>query len=190
MRPNSIVSLFSLLCELIFSPASPLGLSTPAPPVAPPVVWSGLLMGGLGRHWSSGGSTCRPAVGDVPARCRFGDVTAYSRTRDECDGFGGRDRAWRSGAFGPFGILPSGKHGRARSARRVRRIGREAERHRGPTERLPDGEADSTPPCWGRQADGVGSSPLARGAGEMERMLLFRYGDTDPPSLTRPLLAH
>ena len=168
-----------LLCEFIFSPASPLGLSTPAPPV----VCSGRLMGGPGRRWPPGGPTCRPADGDMPARCRFGDVTAHSRPGVDVTVSGD---VTELGGAGPTALLvysPRGSmagHGRHGGSADQRGSGA-APRPYG--ERLPLGGADPTPPCWGRQVDGVGSSP--RGAGEMGRMLLSRYGDTDPPSLMR-----
>jgi hypothetical protein len=117
-----------LLCEFIFSPASPLGLSTPAPPV----VCSGCLMGGPGRRCPPGGPTCRPADGDVPARCRFGDVTAHSRPGVDVTVSGD---VTELGGAGPPALLVyspreawQGKVGVA-----GRRISGEAEQHRGPT---------------------------------------------------------
>jgi hypothetical protein len=161
LRPKSFVDSFSLLCELVFSPASPPGLSTPAPPV----VCSGRLMGAPGRRWSPGGPTCRSADGDVPARarCRFGDVTAHSRLGVDVTVSGDVTKLGGAGplahsVYSPRGCLAG--HGR-RGGSAVQRRGRAAPRPYG--ERLPLGGADPTPPCWGRQVDGVGSSP--RGAG-------------------------
>ena len=124
-----------LLCELIFtplrlvfSPASPLGLSTPAPPV----VCSGRLMGGPGWRWSPGGPTCRSADGDVPARCRFGDVTAHSRLGVDVTVSGDVTKLGGAGplahsVYSPRGCMAG--HGRRGGSADQRR----GERHRGPT---------------------------------------------------------
>ena len=78
-------------------------------------------MGGPGRRCPPGGPTCRPADGDVPARCRFGDVTAHSRP--------GMDVTVQVlGDVNELGEAWQGKVGVA-----GRRISGEAERHRGPT---------------------------------------------------------